>query len=107
MSNRFLIAAVVLSSFVGTPLPAGAFPGPVVTLAIPSTDASGPFILVKKGKGHGDGDERFERHRGHAAHGGYRHRRHSHGMRGSHGHQGFGNYAGSGGGNRNQPDGQN
>jgi hypothetical protein len=28
-------------------------------------------------------------------------------MRGFHGHQGFGNYAGSGGGNRNQPDGQN
>ena len=47
---------------------AGALPVPFATLAIRSTDASGAFILVRKGKGHGDREERFERHRRHGAH---------------------------------------
>jgi len=54
-----------------------------------STVTSGAFILVRKGKGHGDGEERFERHHRHEAYGLSRHRRHSHGMRGFNGNQGF------------------
>lgn len=95
MTNRFLLVLIVLSSSVGATFPAGAMP---VSLAIPamrSADASGAFILVKKGKGHGDREERFERHRRY----GYGFSRHR--------HRGGGNYWGSGGGNRNQPDGQN
>jgi|SRR4030088_2434966 hypothetical protein len=107
MTNRFLFALVVLSSFLEATFPAGALPVPVATLAIRSTDASGAFILVRKGKGHGDREELFERHRRHGAHGFSRHRGHSHGMRGFNGNQGFGNYSGFGGGNQNQPDGQN
>ena len=107
MTIRFLIASVVVLFFAETTLPAAALPVPFAGLAIPSTDTSDAFILVKKGKGHGDGDERFERHLRHHADGVYRHHQHSYGRRGSHGHQGFGNYRGSGGGNRNQPDGQN
>jgi hypothetical protein len=107
MTIRFLIASVVVLFFAETILPAAALPVPFAGLAIPSTDTSDAFILVKKGKGHGDGDERFERHLRHHADGVYRHHQHSYGRRGSHGHQGFGNYRGSGGGNRNQPDGQN
>ena len=103
MTNRFLLALTVLSSFVDT-FPAGAIP---VSLAIPamqSTDVSGAFILVRKGKGHGDREERFERYH---RHGFSRHRGRSHGMRRFNGHQGLGNYSGSGGGNQNQPNGQN
>jgi hypothetical protein len=62
-------------------------------------DAAGAFILVRKGKGHGDKDERFERHHRHQAHGTSRYRTFN-GYRGL-GHPGFG------GGNRNQPDGEN
>jgi hypothetical protein len=62
--------------------------------AWPQMDAA--FILVRKGKGHGDGEERFERHRRHDSNGASRHRT-----------QGVGNHPGFGGGNRNQPDGQN
>lgn len=105
MTNRFLFASIVLFLFAGATLPAEAFPVPATTLDMRSTDASAAFILVRKGKGHGDGEERFERHRG--LHGFSSHRRHSHSMRGFNGNQGFGNYSGSGGGNQNQPDGQN
>jgi hypothetical protein len=107
MMNRFLFALVVLSSFLKATFPAGALPIPVGTLAIWSTDASGAFILVRKGKGHGDREDRFERHRRHEAHGFSRHREHSHGMRRFNSNQGFGNYSGFGGRNQNQPDGQN
>ena len=107
MTNRFLFASIVLFSFAGVMPPGEAIPAPATTLGMRSTDASGAFILVRKGKGHSDGEERFERHRGHEAHGFSRHRRHSHGMRSFNGNQGFGNYSGSGGGNQNQPDGQN
>jgi hypothetical protein len=107
MSNRFLFALIVLFSFAEATLPARALPVLATTLDMHSTDASGAFILVRKGKGHGDGEERFERHHRHGAHEFSRIRRHSHGMRGFNGNQGFGNYSGSGGGNRNQPDGQN
>jgi hypothetical protein len=97
MTNRFLFALIVLFSFAEATPPAGAFPVSATVLDMRSTDTSGAFILVRKGKGHGDGEERFERH----------HRRHSHGMRGFNGNQGFGNYSGFGGGNQNQPNGQN
>jgi hypothetical protein len=81
-------------------IPAWAFPIDVTLRAVQSSDTSGTFIPVKKGKGHGDREERFERH---YRHGAARHRRHSHGMRGYQGNQGF-NF---GGGNQNQPSGQN
>ena len=103
MTNRFLFALVVLPSFLEVTFPAGALPVPVATLAIQSTDATGAFILVKKGKGHGDREDRFEWRR----HGFSRHRGYPHSMRGFNGNQGFGNYSGFGGGNQNQPDGQN
>jgi hypothetical protein len=106
MTNRFLFALMVMFMFAATP-PAGAFPVAASLLDMQSTDAFGAFTLVKKGKGHGDGEERFERHHRREASGFSRHRRHSHGMRGSNGNQGFGNYTGFRGGNRNQPDGQN
>jgi hypothetical protein len=51
MTNRFLFALIVLSSFVEATFPAGAIPVPFAILAIQSTDASGAFILVRKGKG--------------------------------------------------------
>jgi len=107
MTNWFLFALMVLSSFAEATFPAGALTVPVATLAIQSTDASGAFILVKKGKGHGDREERFERDRRPRAQWFSRHRGHSHGRRGFNGNQGFGNYSGFGGGNQNQPDGQN
>ena len=106
MTNLFLVALIVLFSIEATP-PAGALPVPATALDMQSTDASGAFILVKKGKGNGDGEERFERHRRHEAHRFPRHRRQSHNMRDFSGNQGFGNYSGSRGGNQNQPDGQN
>jgi hypothetical protein len=96
MMTRFLLVLILLSSSVGAVFPAGAMPVSLAIHAMRSTDASGAFILVKKGKGHGDREERFERHRRHGVHGFSRHR-----------HRGVGNYSGSGGGNRNQPDGQN
>ena len=99
MTNRFLFALIVLFSFAEATPPAGAFPVAAPLLDMQSTDTSGAFILVRKGKGHGDGEERFERHHRHEAYGFSRHRRHSHGMRGF--------YSGFGGGNQNQPDGQN
>src|SRR3981189_2142735 len=102
MTNRFLFALIVLFSFAeATTPPAGAFPVAATLLDMKSTDTSGAFILVRKGKGHGDGEERFERHHRHEFHGFSRYRRHSHGMRGFYGNQGFG------GGNQNQPNGQN
>jgi hypothetical protein len=107
MTNRFFFALIVLVPFAEATLTAGALAVPAAILDIRSTEASGAFILVRKGKGHGDGEERFERHRRHDAYGFSRHRRHLHGRRGFNGNRGFGNYSGSGGGNRNQPDGQN
>jgi hypothetical protein len=107
MTNRFLVVMIVLLSFAEATPPAGALPIPATTLDMHSADTSGAFILVRKGKGHGDGEERFERHGRQEARGFSRHRRHSHGMRGFNGYQGVGNYLGSGGGNQNQPDGQN
>jgi hypothetical protein len=94
---RFLSSLIVLFSLAETTLPARALSVPALSLNGRSTDTSGAFILVRKGKGHGDGDERFEQHHRHHTHGASRHRRHSH----------FGNHSGFGGGNRNQPDGQN
>jgi hypothetical protein len=107
MTNRFLFVLIVVFTFAEATLPTWAFPVLATTLDMRSTDASGAFILVRKGKGHGDGEERFERHRRHKAHGFSYNRRHSHGKRGFNGNQGFGNYSGFGGGNQNQPDGQN
>src|SRR5258705_13405088 len=107
MMNRFLLALVVLFLFAEAIPPAEAFPVAATLLDMQSTDTSDAFILVKKGKGHGDGEERYERHHRHEAHGFSRYRRHSYGMRGFNGNQGFGNYSGFGGGNRNQPNGQN
>jgi hypothetical protein len=106
MTNPFLFALIVLFSFAEATLTAEAFSVPAGILDLRSTDAAGAFVLVRKGKGHGDGEERFERHRRHEANGFSRHRRHSHGRRGFNSNQGFGNYSGSGGG-QNQPDGQN
>jgi hypothetical protein len=105
MTNRFLVILIVLFAFAETTSPAAAIPLPAIPPDVQSTAASGAFILVRKGKGRGDREERFERHRRHEARGSSRHRRHSHGTRGF--NQGFGNYSGFGGGNRNQPDGQN
>ncbi|MBR0913833.1 hypothetical protein [Bradyrhizobium japonicum] len=105
MTNRFLFALMVLFSLAEATLPARAFPVAPTLLDMQSTDTSGAFILVRKGKGHGDGEERFERHHRHGAYGFSHHRRHSHGMRGYHGNQGFN--SGFGGGNQNQPNGQN
>jgi hypothetical protein len=107
MTNRFLVALIVLFSFAEATTPAGALPVPATALDMRSTDTSGAFILVRKGKGHGDGQERFERHHRHEGHGFSHHYRYSHGMRGFHGNQGFGNYSRRGGGNQNQPNGQN
>jgi len=107
MTIRFLFALIVLFSFAEATPPAGAFPVAPTLLDMQSTDTSGAFILVRKGKGHGDGEERFERHYRNEAYGFSRHRRHSHGIRGLNGNQGFGNYSGFGGGNQNQPNGQN
>jgi hypothetical protein len=101
MTNRLLVALIVLFSFAEATPPAEAIPVPAKTRDMLSTDTSGAFILVRKGKGHGDGEERFERHHRHEFHGFSRYRRHSHGMRGFYGNQGFG------GGNQNQPNGQN
>src|SRR5690349_11781995 len=94
MTNRFLFALIVLLSLVEATVPAGAFPVAMKLLDMQSVDTSGAFIQVKKGKGHGDGEERFERHHRHGTYHFSRHRRHSHGMRGYHG-------------NQNQPNGQN
>jgi hypothetical protein len=105
MTNRFLFALVVLLSLTEATAPARAFPVATTLLDMQSTDTFDALILVKKGKGHGDGEERFERHYRHEAYGFSRHRRHSHGMRGYQGNQGFN--SGFGGGNQNQPNGQN
>ena len=96
MMKRFLLALIVCSALVAATFPARAIPVSLAISAMRSPDASGAFILVKKGKGHGDREERFERHRRHGVHGFSRHR-----------HRGGGHYSGFGGGNRNQPDGQN
>jgi hypothetical protein len=97
MAIRVLFALTVLCSLAEAMNPAWAFPIDVTFRALQSSDTSGTFIPVKKGKGHGDREDRLERHYRHDA---GRHRRHSHGMRG---YQGF-NF---GGGNQNQPNGQN
>ena len=57
-----LSALIVLFSFAEATLPAWTLSVPAVTLDVRSTDASGAFVLIRKGKGHGDRDERFERH---------------------------------------------
>jgi hypothetical protein len=101
MTNRLLVVLIALFSLAEATSPAAAFPLPAIPFDMQATDNSGALILVRKGKGHGDGEERFERHRRHEARGFSRHRRHSHGMRGFNGNQGFG------GGNQNQPNGQN
>ena len=103
MAIRVLFALTVLFSLAEATIPAWGFPIDVTLRAVQSSDTSGTFTPVKKGKGHGDREERFERHYRHDAHGSARHRRHSHGMRGYQGNQGF-NF---GGGNQNQPNGQN
>jgi hypothetical protein len=107
MTNRFLFISMVLCWFAEATFPAGALQVPVIPLVSQSTDASGAFVLVKKGKGHGDREERFERNRRPGDHWFSRGRGHSHGRGGFNGNQGFGNYSGFGGGNQNQPDGQN
>jgi hypothetical protein len=99
MTIRCLFALVALSSFLGATFPASALP--VATAGLWSMDAAGAFILVRKGKGHGDREERFERHRRHGAHRFSRHREHSHGMRRFNGHQGFGNSSAFAGRNQN------
>lgn len=60
-----------------------------------SANTADSLIPVKKGKGHGNRDERFERHHRHGGHGFSRHGGHSRGF------HGFGS------GNQNQPNGQN
>src|SRR5713101_3872558 len=55
MTNRFLFALIILFSFAEATPPAGAFPVAATLLDMQSTDTSGAFILVRKGKGHGDG----------------------------------------------------
>jgi hypothetical protein len=100
VSNRFLVILIALFSFAEGKHPAEAFPFPAITLDMQPTDTDS-FILVRKGKGHGDGEERFERHHRDEFHGVSRHRGHSHRMRGFNGNRGFG------GGNQNQPNGQN
>jgi hypothetical protein len=107
MTKRFLFALIALFLFAEAAPPAGAFPVAATRLDMRSTAAPGAIILVKKGKGHGDGEERFERRHRHEAYGFSRHRAHSHSMRGINGNQGLGNFSGFGGGNQNQPDGQN
>ena len=104
MLNRFPFALIVVLLFVEATPPAEAFPVPATSSLPGSPDDSSAFILVRKGKGHGDGEERFERHRRREAHGFARYRRDS---RGLHGNRGFGIYSGSRGGHQNQPDGQN
>jgi hypothetical protein len=61
MKNRFLLALIVFLFAEATP-PAGPFPIAATLLDMQSTDTSDPFIPVKKGKGHGDGEERYEWH---------------------------------------------
>jgi len=51
MTNRFLFALIVLFSFAEAAPPAGAFPVAATLLNMQSTDTSGAFILVRKGKG--------------------------------------------------------
>ena len=102
MTNRFLLAWLLgFLSFVEVTFPAVAIAFPVAPLAIRSTDAATTLIPVRKGKGHGDREERFERRHHHS-----RHRRHTHGLRQFNGNQGFGNYSGFGD-NQDQPNGQN
>ena len=103
MTIRFLFALTVLFSLSEATTSTWAFPVDVKLRAMQSTGTFGTLIPVKKGKGHGKREEHFERHYRHEAHGSTSHRRHSHGMRGYHGNQGF-NF---GGGNQNQPNGQN
>lgn len=56
MTNHFLFALIVWSSFGNSTIAAGAIPLPVAVLAIQATNATGAFILVRKDKGHGHGD---------------------------------------------------
>src|SRR3982074_943181 len=53
MTIRFLMSSVVVLFFAGATLPAAALPVPFAGLAIPSTDTSDAFILVKKARGTG------------------------------------------------------
>jgi hypothetical protein len=105
MTNRFLFALMVLLSQAEATVPAGAFSVASKLFDVQPTDDSGAIIQVKKGKGHSDGEKRFEWHHRHGAYRFSRHRRHSHGIRGYHGNQEFN--SGFGGGSQNQPNGQN
>ena len=106
MTNRFLLTLVGLSSFLEVTFPAVAIAFPVAPLAMRSTDATTTLIPIRKGKGHGDREERFERRHHHEAYGHSHHRRNTHGLRRIYDNYGFGNYSGFGG-NQNQPNGQN
>ena len=55
MSNRLLAISIALVLCVEVTSPAEAFPFPAITLDIQSTGSSDAVILVKKGKGHGEG----------------------------------------------------
>ena len=84
---------LVIAASIAAPIPALAF-------TVPPLQVESPVIPVKKGKGHGDHDEQFEHRRHHHhRHHSHRHHRYDRGWHhsGQHG----------GGGNRNQPDGQN
>jgi hypothetical protein len=102
--SRFVLPLIALFFLFDAAQPARALTIPAIIATLPSLDASGAFILVRKGKGHGDGDERYEGRRYHA-HGFARYRKHSRGFRAFNGNQGHSSR--SGGGNQNQPDGQN
>jgi hypothetical protein len=97
---------MTLTSLLAVTFPAGAIAFPAAPVAILSPDATAALIPVRKGKGHGDKEERFERRHHHKAYGCCHHRRHTHGPRSFNGNQGFGSYSGFGG-NQNQPNGQN
>jgi hypothetical protein len=103
MTNRFLLALTVMCLLAEGIVPTWAFPVDATLRAMQPADTSDTLIPVKKGKGHGDREERFGRHYHREAHGSARNRSHSHGVRGYHGNQAFV----FGGGNRNQPNGQN
>lgn len=105
MTYRCLLVLIASCWLAETTMPARALSGPVAALAERAAGDPGAFILVRKGKGHGDRDEHFE-HR-HRTTGLSSHRRHWHGVRGFRGNLGNGNYRGFGSGNLNQPNGQN
>jgi hypothetical protein len=90
--KKVAIVLAIAGSITATP---PAFSFPMAPLQVES-----PVIAVKKGKGHGDHDERFE-HRHHRRwHQSHRHHRYERGWH----HSGQQN---GDGGNRNQPNGQN